>query len=210
LSRVIGDVTLLTSVALYGLNFLSFAGSAYVLGKMRLGLSWADFGLRPFKPRWLAAALLVALAIIPIRASAALLVQMLFGGGLEQMQTRLDLIIPNGPLPLSFVVTFVGAGLLAPLAEELYFRGLLHRWFWRRFPNRPWLRVLLSSTIFAVGHINTLGVVASTFFLGALCAVAYERSRSLWLSIAIHAVNNGLAVIVLYAALAQQPNLLSR
>ena len=46
--------------------------------------------------------------------------------------------------------------------------------------------------------------MASTFFLGVLCALAYERSRSLWLSIAIHAVNNSLAVLLLYAALALQ------
>ncbi len=203
-AQLIGPITILASLALYLLNFLCFAGAAYFLGVRRQGLSWAEFGLRPFAWQWLLVALGLALAILPLRAAAAFVVQMLFGGGLAQMQTRMDIVAPAGSLGVNFVVTLVGAGLLAPVAEELYFRGLLHRWFWARFPNRTWLRVLLSSTLFALGHIDTLGVVASTFFLGVLCALAYERSRSLWLSIAIHAVNNSLAVLLLYAALALQ------
>jgi membrane protease YdiL (CAAX protease family) len=99
------------------------------------------------------------------------------------------------------------AGLLAPLAEELYFRGLLHRWFWAHFSTQPWLRVLLSSGVFSLGHVDSAGAVASTFFLGILCALAYERTRSLWLPVAIHAVNNSLAVLLMYAVLALQPSL---
>jgi membrane protease YdiL (CAAX protease family) len=34
-----------------------------------------------------------------------------------------------------------------------------------------------------------------------LCALVYERSRSLWLSIAVHAANNSLAVLLVYASL---------
>jgi membrane protease YdiL (CAAX protease family) len=204
LSRFIGHITILASLALYLLNFMCFAGAAYFLGVRRQNLTWAEFGLRPFGWQWLALALGLALAILPLRAAAAFVVQMLLGGGLDQMKSRMEIVAPAGSLGINMVLTLIGAGLLAPVAEELYFRGLLHRWCWARFPNRTWLRVLLSSTFFALGHIDSLGVVASTFFLGVLCALAYERSRSLWLSIAIHIVNNSLAVVLLYAALALQ------
>ena len=50
-------------------------------------------------------------------------------------------------------------------------------------------------------------VVASSFVLGLVLATVYDRSRSLWLSIVVHAANNCLAVILLYAALALQPYL---
>jgi len=195
-----------TSAALYGANFLCFAGAAALLGVRRRHLSWAEFGLRPFHPAWLLLALGLALAVLPARGLAALLVERLAGVNFNDIQLRLDLIAPScGPLALNFIVTFVGAGLLAPVAEELFFRGLIHRWFSARFGF--WPAVVISSAIFAAGHADSLGVVASSFVLGLVLAGVYDRSRSLWLSIAVHAANNSLAVILLYAALAFQVHL---
>ena len=206
-ARLVGaDVTLLASLAAYLINFACFAGAAYLLGVYRQGLTWQEFGLRPFAPRWLGAALLGALILLPVRACAALVAQVTLGGGLEQLETRMDLIVPQGDVGLNLLVTLLGAGLLAPMAEELYFRGLLHRWFWARLPGRPWLRVVLSAAIFALGHFDSAGVVASSFFLGVLCALVYERTRSLWLSIAVHAANNSLAVLLVYASLSVLEN----
>lgn len=196
--------SLLVSLVLYLINFACFAGVTYVLGVRRQGLTWAEFGLRPFAPRWLSVALLAAVALLPVRACAALAAQMLVGGGLPNLQGRMDIIVPPGDPGLNLVATLAGAGLLAPLAEELYFRGLLHRWFWARFPSQPWLRVALSAGLFGLGHFDSAGVAASSFFLGALCALVYERTRSLWPSIAVHAVNNSLAVLLVYASLALQ------
>ena len=98
-------------------------------------------------------------------------------------------------------MTFLGVGLLAPVSEELYFRGLLHGWFRsRRFAF--WLRVLLSSTLFAVAHFDSVAVVASSFVLGVANALLYEWSRSIWVPIAMHVLTNSIAVELLYAALA--------
>ncbi len=201
------DTSLLASLAVYLLNIMCFAGAAYFLGVRRQGLTWAEFGLRPFPLRWLGLGLLAAVGVLPLRACAALVAQVTLGGGLDQLQPRMDLIMPAGDLGLNLVLTVLGAGVLAPMAEELYFRGLLHRWFWARFPAQPWLRITLSAALFGLGHFDSVGVVASSFFLGALCAWVYERTRSLWLSIAVHAVNNSLAVLLVYAALALQDNL---
>ncbi len=199
------QINILTSSALYGLNFLCFAGAAALLGVRRRKLTWAEFGLRPFSPLWLLAALVLAAAVLPLRALAALLVEGLRGTNFSDTQLRMDLIAPSGPLALNFVVTLVGAGLLAPVAEELYFRGLLYPWFRSRFSF--WPAVLASSAVFALGHADSLGVVASSFVLGVLLAAIYDRSRSLWLTIAVHAANNSLALVLLYGALALLPNL---
>jgi membrane protease YdiL (CAAX protease family) len=199
------QINILTSAALYSVNFLCFAGSAYLLGVRRRRMSWAEFGLRPFNPAWLLLALGLALAVLPARGLAALIAERLRGTNFNDIQLRMDLIAPSGALALNFIVTLVGAGLLAPVAEELFFRGLIHRWFRARFGF--WPAVLISSAIFAAGHADSIGVVASSFVLGLLLAAVYDRSRSLWLSIAVHAVNNSLAVILLYAALALQGQL---
>jgi membrane protease YdiL (CAAX protease family) len=190
-----------TSAALYGANFVCFGGTAYLLGVRRRRMSWAEFGLRPFNLAWLLLALGLALAVLPARGLAAVLAERLAGANFSDMQLRLDLIAPSGgPLALNFIITLVGAGLLAPLAEELFFRGLVQRWFSARFGF--WPAVFISSAIFAAGHADSIGVVASSFVLGLVLAALYDRSRSLWLTIAVHATNNSAAVVLLYAALA--------
>ena len=199
--------TIFASLAAYLFNFICFAGAAYFLGVRRQNLTWPEFGLRPFPLAWLGVALGAAVAVLPLRAAAALVAQVALGGGLDQLEARMALIAPDGHLGLNLVITLLGAGLVAPLAEELYFRGLIHRWFWARFPDWVWLRVGASSAIFALGHFDSVGLVASNFILGLLCAWVYERTRSLWLSIAVHAFNNSLAVLLVYAARALQVNL---
>jgi membrane protease YdiL (CAAX protease family) len=195
---------MLASLAGYIANFVVFAGAAYLLAVRRLGLTWRQFGLRPFAWQWLVAALALALAITPVRIGLALVV-LVFTGGLQQLQPRMDVFVPGAAFSgVNFAVTLLGAGVLAPIAEELYFRGLLHGWFWARFPARPWLRLGLSSALFALGHFDSPAVAVSSFFLGAICAGAYERGRSLWLPILIHVSNNSLSVILVYAVLALQ------
>lgn len=197
-----GQTSLAASAALYAANFVCFAGTAYWLGVRRRGRTWAAFGLRPFDRRWLAVGLLAALAVLPVRGLVAVAAEALLGGGAPAMQPRLDLMLPPGPLGLNLAVTLLGAGLLVPLAEELFFRGLLHGWLAERLSL--WPRVLLSSALFGLGHFDSVGVAASSFILGLVCALALERSRSLWLPVILHAVNNSVALIVLYLAAALQ------
>jgi membrane protease YdiL (CAAX protease family) len=108
------------------------------------------------------------------------------------------------------LLTFIGVGILVPISEELYFRGLLHTWFWSK-SRRVWLRVLLSTLVFGAAHYDTIGVVAASAIIGVVNAIAYERTRSLVLPIVVHMTTNGTAAILLYASLALMealPNLM--
>jgi membrane protease YdiL (CAAX protease family) len=151
---------------------------------------------------WLLIAVAASAILIPVRMVLGLLVLRLLEGGLEGMQARADVISVGMSFSwVNFGLTFLGAGLLAPISEELYFRGLLHGWFKsRRFAL--WLRVLLSSVLFGLAHFDSLAVVLSSFVLGVVNALFYECSKSLWIPIAMHILTNSLAVVVLYAALA--------
>ena len=118
------------------------------------------------------------------------------------IQARADVITAGMRFSwINFALTFLGAGLLAPISEELYFRGLLHGWFRsRRFVF--WLRVLLSSILFGLAHFDSLAVVVSSFVLGLANALFYEWSKSIWVPIAMHVITNSVAVVLLYVALA--------
>jgi membrane protease YdiL (CAAX protease family) len=75
---------------------------------------------------------------------------------------------------------------LAPVIEELLFRGTLFRSCRVRFG--PGKAALLSSVIFAALHPDSLSV-----FVSALTYVlAYTRTRSLWAPLLLHGLNNGV------------------
>jgi uncharacterized protein len=194
--------TLLDSALRFLINLIFLGGSTILFGVYRKKITWNQLGLqsRHWRFQFIWIAILLGLAINPIRALLALLAQMLVGGGLEALEGRAEILTAGGFTWPAFIITLLGVGILIPVAEELYFRGLIHNWFAEHF--RFWPRVLFSSAIFGLGHFDSIGVVISSFVMGVVIAIAYERSQTLWLPIAIHAVTNSAAIVLLFVTLA--------
>ena len=197
LSQFIGQwsiaVVVLTNAAFIG-------GSVWYLGVLRGKTSWKEIGFFPTRWNWswVLVAIGLSVALMPIRGLIGLLVSYLVEGGMQSLQNRADLLL-GGAMDFSwlgFALTFVGVGLIVPISEELYFRGLLHRLFQPYL--KLWPRVLLSSAFFALGHFDSIGVVFSSYVMGVVIALAYERTKSLWMAIAIHMATNSIAVLLLY------------
>ena len=86
-------------------------------------------------------------------------------------------------------------GVLTPIAEELFFRGALMGWMMlRRFPR--WTVILLPALLFAVMHLNPVGMLP-IFFLALLLGYLRWATGSLWPSVALHMCNN-LLVLGIY------------
>ena len=96
---------------------------------------------------------------------------------------------------------------IAPLTEEILFRGLLQGWLAGMFRSR-WIAIAASAGIFslfhlaarenaAVGEISLARVetIPALFVLGLVLGYAYEKSGSLWRPIMIHLVFNGLSLL---------------
>ncbi|MEQ1591892.1 MAG: CAAX prenyl protease-related protein [Thiobacillaceae bacterium] len=87
----------------------------------------------------------------------------------------------------------VGAALVVPIMEELFWRSFLQRWaqqadFMALDPAQIGLKALLiASALFAVEHVQ--------WFAGLIAGLAYGwlyiRTRKLWAPILAHAVTNG-------------------
>jgi membrane protease YdiL (CAAX protease family) len=86
----------------------------------------------------------------------------------------------------------VAAVLVAPLTEELIFRGFLYG-VTKRFTER-WFAVLLTGVVFALVH-NHIGSLLPLFLLGVGFAVAYEATGSLLVPIFMHMMFNGFNVV---------------
>lgn len=91
---------------------------------------------------------------------------------------------PQGALLVALAISTI---ILAPLAEETFFRGMLHQAIRRRMPLMS--GILLSSAAFAAVHVIPL-VIPSIFVLAILLAFMFEKERSLWVPIVAHATFN--------------------
>lgn len=75
------------------------------------------------------------------------------------------------------------AAIVAPIAEEVIFRGYLYP-VTKHFAGR-WIGMVATSLLFAAGHGN-VPLLLPLFLLGILMALAYEWTGSLWAAISIH------------------------
>jgi membrane protease YdiL (CAAX protease family) len=95
------------------------------------------------------------------------------------------MISPGGAALVAHVVV------LAPVAEEVAFRGLIYRIFRRNM--MPITATILSALIFGLMHVAP-GKAVWAFFLGLIAATAYEQTRSLLTPILIHALFNAVPI----------------
>lgn len=86
------------------------------------------------------------------------------------------------------------AVVLAPLAEEIFFRGLLQSMA-RRYTGGAWPAIIISSAVFAAMHWATPQAIVPLFALGIVLGYNYEHTGRLYGPILIHALFN--AVIIL-------------
>jgi len=191
---------LLFNSTIFIFNLIFLGGTALVLGAGRGRFTLEQIGLRPvrWKRGWLVLALGLVVLLLPVRGALGLLVEYLVNGNLESLALRSQIVQPQGAGWLSFVVTLLFVGILVPISEELFFRGAIYTWLRER--ASMWPAVLISAALFGLGHFDSLGVVAASFVMGAVNAVVFEKTRSIWVPIAIHAANNSLAVILVYLA----------
>ena len=104
---------------------------------------------------------------------------------------------------VGLVLFALAAGLVAPVAEELLFRGVLLRSLLRRFS--PGTAVLIGALAFGAVHpltdpsVGSLIAFPALVLVGLVCGHEAVRTGDLWHSIAIHVGFNVLTVIAVLA-----------
>lgn len=89
--------------------------------------------------------------------------------------------------PIAVLMTCV----IAPVVEEMLFRGLILRSFLRQYPRGAAL--VGSAVLFGAAHLNVYQFAAGSL-MGLLLGWLYDRTRSLWPCIALHAAYNAAVV----------------
>ena len=100
--------------------------------------------------------------------------------------------------PISVYAILAGSVLIAPLCEEIFFRGfalpgLLH-------DLSPTWSILISSLLFAVAHAD-FGSFVPLFIIGLCLGFLRLRTGSTWASISLHVLNNLLSSVFIILAM---------
>jgi uncharacterized protein len=93
--------------------------------------------------------------------------------------------------PVNWVILNATVAVVAPLLEELLFRGLLQNSLANRMPI--WTAILLSAAIFAAVHMQ-LHAFPALMALGAVFGYIYHITGSLRVTILLHMLNNAAAL----------------
>lgn len=112
--------------------------------------------------------------------------------GESSVQDAVKMLRESGDAMIVGLMAF-SAVLLAPVAEEIIFRGYLYP-VAKKFSNVR-IGMLFSALVFAVGHGNA-PLLLPLFLLGMILAAAYEWTGSLWASISVHLCFNAATVAI--------------
>ncbi len=85
--------------------------------------------------------------------------------------------------------------ILAPIVEELIFRGVIFSGFQRIYP--AFLAIFFSALLFSLFHLNPWQL-GPTFLLGLLLGFVRLRTGSLLAAIFTHALHNGMIFLAVY------------
>jgi len=169
---------------------LALIGSALLFARMSgRGVRPSDFGLRRFRVPpalgWVVLAFLAQVAFTAVWST-------IFGSPAEKDTLRHQLGADPGTFAFAAFVVLVTV--VAPIAEEFFFRGffftVLRGW------RGPWLAAVLTGVVFGSIHVGSaaaVSLVPLAFFGFVLCLIRW-RTRALYPCIVLHAVNNCVAV----------------
>jgi membrane protease YdiL (CAAX protease family) len=134
--------------------------------------------------------IIVAVGICPlVRDATAAFILRIDPGFKFESHPALKALEAGGLSQARAVALWIGAALIAPVAEEIFFRGILQN-FLIGATKKVGLPITLSAAAFAAVHFSQLHAVPALFFLGVLLGVAYARTGTLLVPIVIHAAFN--------------------
>lgn len=150
-------------------------------------ISLADLGFHKFKP---------GKALLQIISS--FLVFFLVSGLITYFTQSAGLTIPGYGQQESYLPVFEGinfihvliiAAVVAPVIEELLFRGLIYK----QITGSDNYKIIVSGIFFALIHFQ-LEVIFPLIFLGLILGYLRKSQDSIWVPIIFHMLNNSLAI----------------
>lgn len=110
----------------------------------------------------------------------------------EQAKELTELFLATNT-PGGLVLNLFMIAVLPAIGEELLFRGVILRLF-REWTKNPHIAVLVSAFLFSALHLQFYGFLPR-FLLGIVLGYLFVWTRSIWVPMLVHFINNGIAVV---------------
>ena len=169
----------------------------FLLGLLWLYLRKGDRMAAVHLDRWSKMPLMLTVGIAVILIGAGLAFNWAYGEyvvpnvEVQAELRRLFAAIPD-TVPNS-ILLFVTIAMVAPLLEEILFRGLLQNSLSKQLP--AWAAIALSAVIFGAMHMDYYAM-PPLVLMGAIFGVIYHLTGSLRITILLHMINNAAALLL--------------
>lgn len=188
---LMGDMSYLIIGILF-LQTLIVVPVLYGLTSPALGVNRAEFlPLRRLRPD-----VLIGWTLIVLVLSYAISAMLVYLAGRETLPDFVaDVVAADAPW-----LMLMGVVLMAPLAEELLFRGFLISGLRKSFLG-DYGAILLSALLWTMIHVQYEFIyLIGLFALGVLLGLSRIATNSVWPALIAHALNNAIAMAIGYLA----------
>jgi membrane protease YdiL (CAAX protease family) len=179
-------------------TILSLVASSFVLlGLLWLHLRKEDRAARIGLTRWSRLSLIQTVGLAIILIVLGLAFNHLYANyvipdiKVQEALRKMFAALPD--TPLNTVILFVAIAGIAPLLEEILFRGLVQNALAKQLP--AWAAILGASAIFGAVHMDYHAFPA-LMAMGAVFGTLYHMTGSLRVNIVAHMVNNAAALLL--------------
>ena len=180
----------------FAVQFAATIGTVYVFVVVRYRCSWSDLGIRPVGWK--------DLARYGITGGFGLIVFVsLFGILIKYFQPNLppqavEEVMRAAAGSTQFLLVAASAVILAPIAEEIFYRGMLYpvcKWY-----LGPFWGAVAAGTIFGLAHWDFWRSIPLAIGGAILCYI-YEKTGSILASMVAHGVWNAAMCVLIYLSL---------
>ena len=104
---------------------------------------------------------------------------------MTQMKSVLDLLF-----------AIIAVAVVPAIVEELFFRASLQK-ILMDWTGKPYLAIIVTALIFSAFHFSYFGFL-SRMSLGIILGIIYFYTKTIWLPMLMHFINNGIGITILY------------
>lgn len=112
---------------------------------------------------------------------------------MEELNGAVTAAMTSGTSWWTLISGLLVMGIVTAIAEEAFFRGAMQR-ILLNAGMRSWIAIWFTAVVFSLMHFQMFGFLPRVL-LGAWFGYLFYWSRSLWVPIAAHALNNSLVVL---------------
>ena len=189
------SISNISFTVLYGIQVILMLGVVWFFAIRRRRSTLRDLGLKYYsiiKTIWYC--FISLLVIFLVSFLYVFLMNSLFG--IEAPSSKIEVLVRNRSISSNILLVVVAV--IAPLSEEVFFRGFLYSAF-----KKSWginVALFLSSFLFAIVHLELYSFIP-LMIIGWLLAYLFEKTKSLMPAIFLHSVYNLILILILLGEL---------